>query len=389
VDEQAEAGVAEDFGLAGVVGQADAVFGEKRDGVEKSNRPDPDLTFPVFELILYTAKEKIIQDPQKGKGEVFMKKAICLLAALSLGMAVLAGAAMAWERGTHAFIADKLKKAGGPYNIDEMYGAMAPDVFNYLFTMPNVAFRDYLYDQTHHQFLKVKEAVKWGYEKSSAYGFLSHNNVWGADSTAHIASRTLLLNEGYVITKAKMLHDYLMMDPGYAALVGPYPGIGIEICHNVIEAAGDIILARNDASVGAKLMEIALRPKPHMQNLMVRAYAQGLADSSNSLGYPITLAQAEQLIRSEETNFRMSCISYGYLLQQSESVILENVIEQFKELAKSYLALYLPAVPDDAIIVGLLETSFPLAIGLIQNDYMKEIQATIAMVKRNMVKEVK
>jgi len=42
VDEQAEAGVAEDFGLAGVVGQADAVFGEKRDGVEKSNRPDPD-----------------------------------------------------------------------------------------------------------------------------------------------------------------------------------------------------------------------------------------------------------------------------------------------------------------------------------------------------------
>ncbi|TRZ84535.1 hypothetical protein D4R89_13405 [bacterium] len=55
MDEQAEAGVAEDFGLAGVVGQADAVFGEKRDGVEKSNRPDPDLTFPVFELILYTA----------------------------------------------------------------------------------------------------------------------------------------------------------------------------------------------------------------------------------------------------------------------------------------------------------------------------------------------
>lgn len=319
-----------------------------------------------------------------------MKKAICLLATLSIGMAVLAGAAMAWERGTHAFIADKLKKAGGPYNIDEMYGSMAPDVFNYLFTMPNVAFRDYLYDQTHHQFLKVKTAVKWGYEKSSAYGFLSHNNVWGADSTAHIASRTLLLNEGYVITKAKMLNNWLIANvPQYAALVSGAPAVGVDICHNVIEAAGDIVLARNDASVGAKLMEIALRPKPHMQNLMVRAYAQGLSDVSGSRGYFITLAQAEQLIRSEETKFRISCIGYGYLLQQDESVILANVIAEFKQLAVLYLALNGLPVPDEGTLNALLNVSFQVADSLIKDDYMREIQATIAMVNRNMVKEVK
>jgi hypothetical protein len=297
---------------------------------------------------------------------------------------------MAWERGTHAFIADKLKKAGGPYNIDEMYGAMAPDVFNYLFTTPNVAFRNYLYDQTHHQFLKVKAAVKWGYEKSSAYGFLSHNNVWGADSTAHIASRTLLPGEGYVITKAKMLDNWLFANvPQYAALVSEAPAVGVDICHNVIEAAGDIVLARRGASVGAKLMEIALRPKPHMQNLMVRAYAQGLADSSNSLGYSITLAQAEQLIRSEEEDFRTSCISYGFQLQQDEDVILANVIAEFKQLAVLYLALNGLPVPDDATLTLLLQTSFQVADSLIKDDYMKEIQATIAMVKRNMVKEVK
>jgi len=319
-----------------------------------------------------------------------MKKAICLLAAVSLGVAVLAGAATAWERGTHAYIADKLKKAGGPYNIDEMYGSMAPDVFNYLFTMPNVAFRDFLYDQTHHQFLKVKSAVKWGYEKSSAYGFLSHNNIWGADSTAHIASRTLLLNEGYIITKAKMLNDWLIYYiPEYAALVIDAPAVGVEICHNIIEAAGDIVLARNDASVGAKLMEIALRPKPHMQNLMVRAYAQGLSDASGSLGYPISLSAAEQLIRSEETNFRMSCIGYGYLLQQDESLILANVIDQFKQLAQLYLAANGLPVPNDATLTLLLQVSFQVADGLIKDDYMKEIQATIAMVKRNMVKEGK
>ena len=319
-----------------------------------------------------------------------MKKTICLLAALAIGMAVLAGAAIAWERGTHAFIADKLKKAGGPYNIDEMYGAMAPDVFNYLFTMPNVAFRDYLYDQTHHQSLKVKTAVKWGYEKSSAYGFLSHNNVWGADSTAHIASLTLLLNEGYVITKAEMLNYWLIANvPQYAALVSGAPAVGVDICHNVIEAAGDIVLARNDTSVGAKLMEIALRPKPHMQNLMVRAYAQGLSDVSGSYGYPINLSQAEQLIRSEEEGFRTSCIAYGFLLQQDESIILANVIAQFKQLAQVFLALYGLPVPDDATLTALLQVSFQAADDLIKDDYMGEILATIAMVKRNMVKEVK
>jgi hypothetical protein len=319
-----------------------------------------------------------------------MKKAICLVAAVSIGLAMLAGAAAAWERGTHAYIADKLKKAGGPYNIDEMYGAMAPDVFNYLFTAPNVLFRDYLYDQTHHQFMKVRNAVKWGYEKSSAYGFLSHNNIWGADSTAHIASLTLLQNEGYVITKAKMLNDWLTVyAPGYADLVGAAPGLGVEICHNIIEAAGDIVLARHDRSVGAKLVEIALRPKPHMQNLMVRAYAQGLADVSGSKDHHITLVQAEQLIRSEEEGFRTSCIAYGYLLQQDEEIILANVIAQFKQLAQLFLTLNGVDVPDDTTLTALLQGSFQAAIPLIQGDYMKEIQATIAMVKRNMVKEVK
>jgi hypothetical protein len=319
-----------------------------------------------------------------------MKKAICLLAAVSIGLAMVAGAAAAWERGTHAYIADKLKKAGGPYNIDEMYGAMAPDVFNYLFTEPNVLFRDYLYDQTHHQFMKVRNAVKWGYEKSSAYGFLSHNNIWGADSTAHIASLTLLQNEGYIITKAKMLNDWLIANvPGYAALVSSAPGVGVEICHNIVEAAGDIVLARHDPSVGAKLMEIALRPKPHMQNLMVRAYAQGLADVSGSKGYPITLAQAEGLIRSEEEGFRTSCIAYGYLLQQDESIILENIIAQFKQLAQLFLTLNEIPVPDDSTLTALLEVSFQGADLLIKGDYMREVQATIAMVKRNMVKKIK
>jgi hypothetical protein len=46
-------------------------------------------------------------------------------------------------------------------------------------------------------------------------------------------------------------------------------------------------------------------------------------------------------------------------------------------------------VPDDATLNALLQASFNLSISLNKNDYMPEIMATIAMVKRNMVKEVK
>jgi hypothetical protein len=318
-----------------------------------------------------------------------MKKATGLFLSIGLALAVLAVTSGAWERGTHAFIADKLKKANGPYNIEEMYGAMAPDVFNYMFTPPGILYRDYLYDQTHHYFLKVQQAVKYGYEKSSSYGFISHNDIRGADSTAHHASRTLSPDEGYVITKATILNSYLMQDPNYAALLGGYPEVALEICHNIIEAAGDIVLVRYDRSVGKKLMEIAARPKTNMQNLMVRAYAQGLFEFSLTTPAPLAYAEAEQLIRNEENNFRTSCIAYGYLLQQDEAMILENVIAEFKNLANAYLTAVGLPVPDDATLTALLQASFSLAISLIENDYMPEIMATIAMVKKNMVKEVK
>lgn len=319
-----------------------------------------------------------------------MRKGFCLFLSVGFAAAVLSSPAAAWERGTHAFIADQLKKEGGAYNIDEMYGAMAPDAFNYMFVAPGAVFRDYLYDQTHHHFLKVRDAVRWGYEKSSAYGFLSHNNIWGADSTAHLASKTLLPGEGYIITKAKLLNGWLMTNiPAYAGLLGSYPEIALEICHNIVEAAGDIVLVRHDASVGAKLMEIAMRPNPHMQNLMVRAHAQGLMQFSLGTSCPLSHAQAEQFIRGEETNFRLSCISYGFLLQQDESVILANVIDQFKQLAQIYLTNFGIPVPDDTTLTALLQISFQVAIQLIEGDYMNEILATIAMVKRNMVKEAK
>jgi hypothetical protein len=97
-----------------------------------------------------------------------------------------------------------------------------------------------------------------------------------------------------------------------------------EICHNIIEAGGDIVLVRYDRSVGKKLMEIAARPKPNMENLMVIAYAQRLFEFSLTTPVPLTCEQAEQLIRIVGNNFRTSCIAYGWLLQQDESLIQQK-----------------------------------------------------------------
>lgn len=319
-----------------------------------------------------------------------MRKGTVTLLSFCLLLAFTSSTVSGWERGTHAFIAHHLKKANGPYDLEEMYGAMAPDAFNYLFSPPGILYRGYLYDQTHHYFLKVQSAVKYGYEKASSYGFISHNDTWGADSTAHHASLTLDPNEGYVITKAKMLDEYLKsVSTDYSNLLKDYPDVALEICHNIIEAAGDIVLVRYDRSLGAKIMQIALRPKPNMQNLMVRAYAQGLTDFSQSTAAPLTYAEAEQLIRNEENNFRTSCIAYGYLLQQDEATILDNVISEFKNLASVYLTAYGLPVPDDITLTALLQGSFQAAIVLIENDYLSEIMATINMVKKGMVKEVK
>lgn len=307
-----------------------------------------------------------------------------------LAVTLLVTSSPAWERGTHAFIAHHLKKANGPYDIEEMYGAMAPDAFNYLFTAPGILYRDYLYDQTHHYFLKVQYAVKYGYEKASSYGFISHNDTWGADSTAHHASLTLDPNEGYVITKAKMLDVYLKsVSSDYFNLLKDYPEVALEICHNIIEAAGDIVLVKFDRSLGAKIIQIAARPKTNMQNLMVRAYAQGLSDFSQTTAAPLSYAEAEQFIRATENAFRTSCIAYGYLLQQDESIILENVIAEFKSLATVYLTAFGLPVPDDATLTALLQGSFQAAIELIKDDYLPEIMATINMLKKSMVKEVK
>ena len=72
--------------------------------------------------------------------------------------------------------------------------------------------------------------------RALAYGFVSHNNLWGVDSTAHHAGRTVGLTEGYVIAKAKALGDTAPLPPQ----LGIPPEVAPTLYHAIVEAGVDL-----------------------------------------------------------------------------------------------------------------------------------------------------
>ena len=128
------------------------------------------------------------------------KRTQTALAALMLVASIcFASQAFAWGSATHAYICDHLGARGPVRNLNEMYGGMAPDVFNYLFT--DKTLMETLYGATHYSnFLDVWKNSRTPIGKALALGFISHNGLWGADSTAHGVPYNN--PDGYVIGKA-------------------------------------------------------------------------------------------------------------------------------------------------------------------------------------------
>jgi hypothetical protein len=69
----------------------------------------------------------------------------------------------------HAYIADQIAKKAGWKNVNGMYGAMAPDVINYMFYSPNLA---QMYMATHLDFEALWNEAGTPQERTLAYGFV-------------------------------------------------------------------------------------------------------------------------------------------------------------------------------------------------------------------------
>jgi len=284
--------------------------------------------------------------------------------------------AFAWGFATHAYITDHIGKTKKTQNADEIYGGVAPDTFNYLFTNPE--YLGFLSDQTHSGFTKLWNASNQGLGKSLAYGFASHNEVWGADSTAHISSITLGQDKGYVIAKAEELAVILSLVLPDAGLDVPYE-VTLEISHELVEDGIDILIKSLDPSIGQKLSSSALSRTSNFPVLLVKAYAR---DFSQFAG--ISYQNASKFIIAVEKEFRQRIVFYGQALTQDDDTAIKLIAEGTAEVATIFLEAYGITPPPSEVIVSLLEFGIEQSIGLCEGDFADEIAATIEFVNQNL-----
>jgi hypothetical protein len=284
--------------------------------------------------------------------------------------------AFSWGFATHAYIDDHLGKTKKNQNVDEIYGSVAPDTFNYLFTNPD--YLGFLADQTHVEATKLWNVSNQGLGKSLAYGFVSHNDVWGADSTAHHQGLTFGQAEGYVIAKATLLAGILKQVPEYAALNLP-DEVTLEISHELVEDGIDLLVKGMDPSIGQKLSSSALSRTSNFPVLLVKAYAR---DFSQFAG--ISYQNASKLIIAAEKEFRQRIVFYGQALMQDDETAIRLISEGTAEVAASFLQANGFALPPDVDIVPLIEFAIGESIDLCAGDFASEIAATINFVNQNL-----
>lgn len=203
---------------------------------------------------------------------------------------MMPAAAFSWSQASHAYIVDRLGARAGYDNLDEMWGIVAPDFFNFIFD-PALC-PGWVADQTHgtyaETFMKVWNAADTNAEQALAYGFVSHNQQWGADHPAHVSCLTCEpneQNEGYIIVKAKLLLNAPVdpANPGQTfgkafADLGMTQDMALLVAHGITEDAIDIRL-RNEADplLGRKLATAARNETKRFQPLLVKAFAADYA----------------------------------------------------------------------------------------------------------------
>ncbi len=297
-----------------------------------------------------------------------------------LVLVLLANAAYSWEKATHVYIVDHMKKLGKPHKLAQIYGTMAPDIFNYAFDLPPSLY-DYMGFETHNNFIKLWNAVERKHDESFAFGFVCHNIEWGADYTAHWMARTTGIPEGYVITKAKVLHSILLSIPEYEdlSLLGVDYDTYIELNHHIVEAAGDVIIKRVEPAIGAKIMASGHFHHKFFRNLLLRAY---LPDLAFMIGDE---EMARNIILGYEDWFRQNMVlGYGKLLKKKESVVINQIVKDFNDLVGAYLESKGITLPPGTDLSELIYFALTTAISLCEPDYIFEVDATVEFVKEQL-----
>ena len=290
----------------------------------------------------------------------------CWMAGLMLILTV--GAAFAWEAATHAYIEEHLYKQKGQADeyvmLNRIYGANAIDIFNNNFTSPYLDFAAYFHSTSQEYFLEAWQIAETKEEKAFAYGFVSHNNKWGMDSTAHISGKTYGKRTGYIIAKAQVLAA--MLGPSLPAPLNNLPNeILVNLCHYLVESGVDFLVLEKDPAIGSKLFDAALSRSGEVPTLLVNAYQDDFADLGG-----ITETAAAGIITTAETEFRTSMMNYGWALTQPNA--LDLVSFALAKIGVDYLGLP-PGL--ETILTPVAKSGIQAAMMLCKPDFEREIKA--------------
>jgi hypothetical protein len=300
--------------------------------------------------------------------------------------------ALAWSPGTHAYIANKLNKGISPANT--IFGAVAPDINQLLSPDQNSPF----FTATHYGFdgmLDATAVVPGRNAKALAFGYVSHNEVWGADHYAHITSNLYpnYVNpdgrysgqNGYVWVKAQQLRALMqtqLEQSGQASSLTDFLLSDPMNCHFIVEYAMDIVLkTTRDTKIGERLMNAStLYDSDSLGALFTNAYP-GLAGGA---------------MATYQGNWAGLMQMYGAALNKPTLSQTVPAVAAFLEMLAEQLlagqidtALGVPPgtpLPDPVKqqLLALINLGLQDSVALCAADYNLELDATINAVRKTM-----
>ena len=324
------------------------------------------------------------------------------LAVLTLVL-VVSTFAFSWAPGTHAYVANKLNHGISPANT--MFGAVLPDINQVLSSDQNSIF----FQSTHYGFDGVwgASALLPAPARILAFGYVSHNEAWGADYYAHIKSNLYprYVNpdpryqgqNGYVWVKAQQLCTVLKWQLKQSGQASPLSDIMLSDpmnCHFIVEYAMDIVLKMTrDPNIGHELLVAA------------SSYDSSTMNNLFALGYPGPVLPFPDPLGPQPMGVGMAAYqgAWAYLIQIYATALDQPTLQQTIPAVSQFLEMLAEQLLGDTIrgILGL-PPGYPLpdavkqqllslinlgltdSVALCALDYNFELDATVRAVNHNM-----
>ncbi|MEW6381139.1 MAG: hypothetical protein AB1611_16240 [bacterium] len=294
-----------------------------------------------------------------------MKKCIFMTLATLLVLSFTCDHGFAWGPATHTYIMRKLDRGFGIANSQKLYGAIAPDIFSYIYRVPN---RRYLEEQMHYEFMGVWDEAEGKNEKAFALGFISHNDVWGADYVArHVPD--------YESMKAQQLIDRILKEnPSHYsadvkgvlnALLALGYGHAEELCRIAVEYSVDLLIKRyNDPEIGARIALSSTLRDSSIPSLLAGVYGRD--------------EDEKKVIIQGEAAFQKIMASYGKDLLQDEKSAIKAVAGHIAAIAPQALCIELPE-KEKLVKIGVELINGGMAV--CKSDYHQLVLASVKAIK--------